>query len=103
MCTQRSSKLTLTTIGTDWPYIMYGIVVGISDKNGIYELRKGLRYHVAFTPHTHSQSSAWSNDAAAKKKMLLEEYGLDIGSVQRMAHIHALLGKYHVILVLVVC
>jgi D-mannonate dehydratase len=103
MRTQRSSKLTLTITGTDWPYCTQGIVVGISDKDGIYELRKDSENQVVFTSHTPSQSSTWSEDAAEKQKELLEEYGLDIGPVQRMVHVHMLLGKYHGILVFEIC
>jgi hypothetical protein len=99
---QRSSKLTLTT-GTDWPYCMQGIVIGISDKNGIYELSKDSENHVVFTPHTPSQSLTWSEDAAEKQKILLEKYGLNVGPIQRMVHIRILLGKYHGILVFVTC
>jgi hypothetical protein len=103
MHTQQSSRLTLTITGTDWPYCMQGIVVGISDKDGIYELRKGSENQVVFTAYTPSQISTWLKNATAKQKKLLEEDGLDVGSVQRMTHIHKLIGKYHSILVLATC
>jgi hypothetical protein len=82
---------------------MHGIVVGISDKDGIYELRKDSENRVVFTSHTPSQCSTWLKDATAERKKLLEKYGLDIGPVQRMAHIHILLGKYRSILVFTTC
>jgi hypothetical protein len=99
----------------DWPYCMQGIVIGISDKDGFYGLRKDFEKHMASVPHTSIQSLIWSKKKkeehavrwtrwmTRKQKELLEKYGLNVGPIQRMVHIRILLGKYHGILVFVTC